>query len=145
MTGRVSRRKGGVPPIVTVLVTISAIVGASLVAWFLFASTRSATLTPVLDVSAAYITGSRQIRLLIRNVGPELAALNITSVTCTGGFTYSGRLSVGSPSSGSSTVVTVDLSGTGSIADGASCVAIFEASVGGNVVRFDEAFKVARP
>jgi len=51
------RRKGGVPPIVTVLVTIAAIVAAALVAYFIYTSTASATKQPVIDVSPLYVTG----------------------------------------------------------------------------------------
>lgn len=51
------KRKGGVPPIVTVLVTIAAIVAAGLVAYFLYTSTAAATKQPVLEVSPLYVTG----------------------------------------------------------------------------------------
>lgn len=51
------KRRGGVPPIVTVLVAIAAIVAASLVAYFLYTSTSAATKQPVLEVSPLYVTG----------------------------------------------------------------------------------------
>ncbi|MEM0223766.1 MAG: hypothetical protein QXJ99_05145 [Thermofilum sp.] len=51
------KRKGGVPPIVTVLVTIAAIVAAALVAYFIYTSTAAATKQPVIDVSPLYVTG----------------------------------------------------------------------------------------
>lgn len=51
------RRRGGVPPIVTVLVTVAAIVTASMVAYFLYTSTSAATKQPILDASPLYVTG----------------------------------------------------------------------------------------
>ncbi|MEM1871247.1 MAG: hypothetical protein QW517_09040 [Thermofilaceae archaeon] len=78
------RRKGGVPPIVTVLVTIASIVAASLVAWFLWTSTRTATSTPILEVTNAYYVGSGsnwRITFTLRNVGSTSVTLNTTSVS----------------------------------------------------------------
>lgn len=67
------RRLGGIPPIVTVLITISAVVAASLVAWFMFISTRTATQTPIVEVTnAVYIggtgSGAWRISFTIRNI-----------------------------------------------------------------------------
>ena len=65
------RRLGGIPPIVTVLITISAVVAASLVAWFMFMSTRTATQTPIVEVTNAVYIGSStswRISFTIRNI-----------------------------------------------------------------------------
>jgi len=77
------RRKGGVPPIVTVLVTIASIVAASLVAWFLWTSTRTATSTPILEVTNAYYVGSGsswRITFTLRNVGSTTVTLSTANV-----------------------------------------------------------------
>ncbi|MEM0093465.1 MAG: hypothetical protein QW753_03755 [Thermofilum sp.] len=66
------RRRGGVPPMVTVLVTIASIVAASLVAWFLYAATQSAVQQPLVEVTAAYAMGSGtswRVSVNLRNVG----------------------------------------------------------------------------
>jgi len=65
------RRFGGIPPIVTVLITIAAVVAASLVAWFMFVSTRTATQTPIVEVTNAVYIGSGtswRISFTIRNI-----------------------------------------------------------------------------
>ncbi|MEM1788307.1 MAG: hypothetical protein QW085_06930 [Pyrobaculum sp.] len=89
------KRKGGVPPIVTVLVTIAAIVAAALVAYFIYTSTAAATKQPVIDVSPLYVTGGTpatttwgpgvtcsgsapcRLSITIRNVG----SVTLSSVT----------------------------------------------------------------
>jgi len=75
------RRLGGVPPIVTVLITISAVVAASLVAWFMFSSTRTATQTPIVEVTNAVYIGSStnwRISFTIRNIsGASGATANL--------------------------------------------------------------------
>ncbi|MCS7104007.1 MAG: hypothetical protein NZ954_00390 [Thermofilaceae archaeon] len=54
------KHKGGVPPIVTVLIVIAAIVGSALVAYFMYATTSAASRTPVLEISPLYVTGGSQ-------------------------------------------------------------------------------------
>ncbi|MEM2616610.1 MAG: hypothetical protein QXL64_03710 [Thermofilaceae archaeon] len=54
------KRKGGIPPIVTVLVTIAAIVGSAIVAYYLYATTQSASRAPSLEISPLYVTGGTQ-------------------------------------------------------------------------------------
>ena len=75
------RRLGGIPPIVTVLITISAVVAASLVAWFMFVSTRTATQTPIVEVTNAVYIGSStswRISFTIRNIsGASGATVNL--------------------------------------------------------------------
>ena len=80
---RSGRRLGGIPPIVTVLVTIAAVTAASLVAWFLFMSTRTAIQTPIVEITnAVYVggTGARawRISFTIRNIsGASGATVNL--------------------------------------------------------------------
>ena len=69
---RRGRRFGGVPPIVTVLITIAAVVAASLVAWFMWTSTRGATQQVVLEVTGAYISvtgATTALTFTVKNVG----------------------------------------------------------------------------
>lgn len=81
------RRKGGVPPMVTVLVTIASIVAASLVAWFLFTTTRGAVSQPVFEVLSAYAIGtgtSRSLSITVKYLsGPSGAAISSPSLTLT--------------------------------------------------------------
>jgi hypothetical protein len=78
-----ARRRGGVPPIVTVLITISAVVAAGLVAYFLFSTTSSATKQPMLEVTSAYAlcsgTSCSAVHITVRNVGT--ANVTITGAT----------------------------------------------------------------
>ena len=77
-----ARRRGGVPPLVTVLITISAVVAAGLVAYFLFSTTSGATKQPMLEVTSAYALCSGtscNVYVTIRNVGT--VNVNITSVS----------------------------------------------------------------
>ncbi|MCC6065850.1 MAG: hypothetical protein LM576_07685, partial [Thermofilum sp.] len=72
-----ARRRGGIPPIVTVLITISAVVAAGLVAWFLFSTTSSATKQPMLEVTSAYGAGNT-LTITIRNIGTqEVSGLSV--------------------------------------------------------------------
>ena len=50
MSPTLKRRKGALPPIVTVLIVVAAIVATALVAWFLYASTARATRTAMISV-----------------------------------------------------------------------------------------------
>ena len=93
------RRLGGIPPIVTVLITISAVVAASLVAWFMFVSTKTATQTPIVEVTnAVYIggtgSGAWRISFTIRNISGArgaTASLSGAQLFCDG---FSGWTSV---------------------------------------------------
>jgi len=84
------RRLGAVPPIVTVLITIAAVVAASLVAWFTFSSTRTATQTPIVEVTNAVYIGSGtnwKISFTIRNISGASSAtvsLNSAQLFCDG-------------------------------------------------------------
>jgi hypothetical protein len=77
-----ARRLGGIPPLVTVLITISAVVAAGIVAYFLFTTTSSAARTPMLEVTSAYALCSGTscyVYITLRNVGT--VNVNITSVS----------------------------------------------------------------
>lgn len=77
------RHRGGIPPIVTVLVTIAAIVAASLVAWFMFVTTRSATNQPILEVTVAFASGNT-VSITVRNIGSVDVPAGTASVTIKG-------------------------------------------------------------
>jgi hypothetical protein len=79
----VEKRFGGVPPIVTVLITMSALVAASLVAWFMWITTSSATKQPVLEVTDAYTDGTN-VYFTLRNIGSADATVNGIQVSCKG-------------------------------------------------------------
>jgi hypothetical protein len=135
-----ARRRGGVPPIVTVLITISAIVAAGLVAWFLFTTTSSAAKTPVLEVTGAYATGTT-LKFTVRNVGSVAASsLSIAAATCTSGGTLTlGGCNPATLNPGQSTVCTI--TGSSSFADGSSCTVELSYTNGRETL----AFKVAVP
>lgn len=148
------RRKGGVPPIVTVLVTIAAIVAASLVAWFLWTSTRTAASTPLLEVTDAYYVSSGtswRITFTLRNVGSTSVTLGVISVFCDGFTdwqTSGGGVTVSCPSislaAGASTSCGIIPSGTSPpsispTSDALSC----QVQLGGAGVTV--AFKAYRP
>ena len=85
---RAQRRRGSLPPILVVLITMAAIVSAALVSWFLIVSTRSATNRPILEVTDAYyVSGS--IFLTISNIGAVDVAVSSISITCQSGGTAS--------------------------------------------------------
>jgi len=130
-----ARRRGGVPPIVTVLITISAVVAAGLVAWFLFTTTSSATKQPMLEVTSAYGAGNT-LTITIRNIGTqEVSGLSVTNVVCKSGYSVSSlscntsNLSLGQSAACSG-------SGSGSIQDGDTCTAVISTSSGSLAVGF---------
>jgi len=140
------RRFGGVPPIVTVLVVIASIVAASLVAWFLWTSTRSATQQPVLEVTNAYAscTGSTcAVSFTVRNVGAlQITSITLEEISCettSGPSTLTPNLSC--PPSGQAASCRVTFSAT--INDGASCTARLRVDPGSSRVALG--FKVVRP
>jgi hypothetical protein len=64
------KRKGALPPIVTVLIVVAAVVATALVAWFLYASTARATRTAmifVMGVPTLYADG--KLYLTVKNDG----------------------------------------------------------------------------
>ena len=87
--GAPRRRFGGVPPIVTVLITIAAVVAASLVAWFMWTSTRYATQAPILEVTNAAYLGSGtswRISFTLRNVGTQSVTVGNSAFLFCDGF-----------------------------------------------------------
>ena len=147
------KRFGGVPPIVTVLITISAVVAAGLVAWFLFSTTSSATKAPILEVTSAYAlcpsaTSCTAVFITLRNVGTvnatisgtrlEIAGVSSPQTCTTGTVPAGGSINIRCPSSGSLNA---------NILDGASAVLYFDATVPGGTGTHSMSigFKVARP
>ena len=142
------KRFGGVPPIVTALITISAVVAAGLVAWFLFTTTSSAVRQPILEVTEAYAIGAT-LRINVRNVGgAKAASVSIRSAVCTSG----GSLSFGSfvpsdidPGQTASCTIT----GQSAFTDGTTCMVTIEYARGSSSAPSRDAitlsFKVVVP
>jgi hypothetical protein len=149
---KAERRFGGIPPIVTVLITISAVVAAGLVAWFMFTTTSGATKQPMLEVTSAYVSGSGTtytVSFVIRNVGAvQINSVSLLEITCDSG---SGPVSGSSPSCStfSSTTQTASCRATfsASISDGATCYARVSVTPSGasNPSAVMLTFKVAKP
>ncbi len=78
-----ARRSGGVPGIVTVIITIASIAAAALVAYFMYTTTRSATSQPIIEVTSAYASGSN-LALTVRNLGAVDVTITDTSITVKG-------------------------------------------------------------
>jgi len=136
-----ARRLGGVPPIVTVLITISAVVAASLVAWFMWTTTRSATQQPMLEVTDGYTDGSTVV-FTLRNIGSTQVSVGSVSVSCKGYTASSVTCSGNNVPAGGSLSCKASFSGV-TISDGDSCVAqIPSSSPPGGV---SVGFKVVRP
>jgi hypothetical protein len=159
-----ARRLGGIPPIVTVLITISAVVAAGLVAWFLFTTTSSAARTPMLEVTSAYALCSGTscaVYVTLRNVGagnvtiitsqsppsPQIEVVTgtgITSIPCapspappSNQVPPGGSVNLRCPSSGAQNV---------NIPDGASATLLLTVQpAGGSQVSLSLGFKIARP
>jgi hypothetical protein len=154
-----ARRRGGIPPIVTVLITISAVVAAGLVAYFLFSTTSSATKQSMLEVTSAYAICSGTscaVSITLRNVGasdvtiittPQIevvAGTSINTITC--------GLNPVPPSnqvpSGGSVNLRCPLSNYANvnIPDGASATLLLTVQpAGGSQQTLSIAFKIARP
>jgi hypothetical protein len=146
------RRRGGIPPLVTVLITISAIVAAGLVAWFLFTTTSGATKQPMLEVTGAYALCSGTscyVYITLRNVGAANVTLNqvlldvpgvASSIACGTGSSNT------VPAGGSINIRCPSSSTTGNIPDGASAALLLTVQpAGGGQVSLSLAFKIARP
>jgi hypothetical protein len=114
------KRRGALPPIIVVLITMAAIVATALVAYFLFTTTRSAVTQPILEVTDAYAVGAT-LRFTVRNLGTVAASgLTVGAATCTSGGTLSPGACNPSPlNPGQSAVCTI--TGSSSFADGSSC------------------------
>jgi hypothetical protein len=138
-----ARRRGGIPPIVTVLITIAAVVAASLVAWFMWATTRSATNQPIIEVTDAYTDGTNVV-FTLRNIGNTQVSISSVTLSCKG-YTAS---SVTFPSNNVPAGGSLSCKATGfpsgvTISDGDSCTAqiSFSSPSGGVSV----GFRVVKP
>jgi hypothetical protein len=153
---KAERRLGGIPPLVTVLITISAVVAASLVAWFMWSSTRAATLQPVFEVTSAYVSGSGPyaVSFVIRNVGAAQipssgGSVTLDEISCESG----GSVVAGSPAgctfSATTQVASCRATFTSIISDGSTCYArvrvTHASSTGSTTSAITLTFRVARP
>jgi len=149
-----ARRRGGVPPIVTVLITISAVVAAGLVAWFLFSTTSGATKQPMLEVTSAYAicpsSGSCTVSITLRNVGTADVTLNqvqldvpgvASSITCGTGSSNT------VPAGGSINIRCPNTNTIGNVNDGASAALLLTVQPAGSTSTqtLSISFKIARP
>ncbi len=78
-------RRGALPPMLVVLITVASLVAASLVAYFIYSTTRSATQQPIVQVTEAYTDGKKVV-FTVRNIGNiRLSGLTIDaeSSSCT--------------------------------------------------------------
>jgi ABC-type polysaccharide/polyol phosphate export permease len=138
---------------VTVLITISAVVAAGLVAWFLFSTTSGATKQPMLEVTGAYAlcsgTSCSAVHITVRNMGTAnvtitSATLDVAGMTGTTFSPPSGNIMV--PLGGSANLKFA-VSGTNTnIPDGASAVLTLTVTpASGSQQTLSIAFKIARP
>ena len=122
---RAQRRRGALPPIIVVLITMAAIVSAALVSWFLIVSTRSATNRPILEVTDAYYLPSSDtsgsIFLTISNIGAVDVAVSRIEITCQSGGTASYTSSSMQIPKGAAQ--SIKASASGAINDGDLCTA----------------------
>ena len=143
-----ARRLGGIPPIVTVLITISAVVAAAIVAYFLFTTTSSATKQPMLEVTGAYAVGTT-LSFTIRNVGTQNVQISsLASISCANPdapttlisqASGTGPICSGTVQPGQSLSCRVSMAS--SLKDGASCTATINTNSG----TLDVGFKVVVP
>jgi hypothetical protein len=129
MSPTLKRRKGALPPVVTVLIVVAAIVATALVAWFLYASTARATRTAMISVAGQptlYANGSLYVTLKNDGTAPvTLSGATIVVQDKSGNpvpFTYTSGRSPLNP--GESASCKFNYAGTGafditSIPDGA--------------------------
>jgi hypothetical protein len=150
-----ARRRGGVPPIVTVLITISAVVAAGLVAWFLFTTTSGATKQPMLEVTGAYAlcsgTSCSAVYVTVRNVGAANvtitgAALEVAGMSSTT-FNPPSSLNVAIPPGSSANLKFTPQGTNTNIPDGASAVLTLTVRPVDSTITqtISIGFKIARP
>jgi hypothetical protein len=132
--GLLEKRRGALPPILTALITIAAIVSAALVSWFMFTTTSSAVRQPVLQVTDAYYVAGAggtggNLFLTIRNLGAVDVTISSVTVSCasTGNPSFSTQPAY-NPSTkalprGGSLVVQIPVT-SGKLSDGDSCNAV---------------------
>ena len=145
LAARQVRRWGALPPMLVVLITVASLVAASLVAYFIYSTTRSATQQPIVQVTEAYTDGTR-VFFTVRNVGSiKLTSLSISQASCTSssGSSISVAIEGCTPATldvGKSAVCRLRKTG-GALDDGSRCVVQLSAS--GYSISI--AFKVIRP
>jgi hypothetical protein len=139
---------------VTVLITISAVVAAAIVAYFLFTTTSSAVRTPALEVTSAYAlcpsASSCYVYITLRNVGTADVTLNQVQLDVPG---VASSISCGTgssntvPAGGSINIRCPSGTGTtGNVNDGASAALLLTVTpAGGSQQTVSIAFKIARP
>jgi len=149
-----ARRRGGVPPIVTVLITISAVVAAGLVAYFLFSTTSGATKQPMLEVTGAYALcsgSSCYVYVTLRNVGTADVTLNPVQLDVPGVTTSPAPCGTGSsntvPAGGSINIRCPNSGFIGNVNDGASAALLLTVQPAGSTSTqtLSISFKIARP
>ena len=142
-----TRRLGGIPPIVTVLITISAVVAAGLVAWFLFSTTASATKQVLLEVTGAYALcsdSSCDVHITLRNVGTVNATISNVKIEIANVDGEHPCTPLGAVPPGGSTNIKCEIAGN--VPDGAAAVLVVTATPsGGSRQSLSIAFKIVRP
>ena len=145
-----ARRLGGVPPIVTVLITISAVVAAAIAAYFLFSTTSSAARTPMLEVTGAYALcsgSSCTVHITLRNVGAvKIQTIETSTLYVAGTSKTCSPKSTPLPAGGSTSLTCSDF-WVGDISDGASAVLEVTVTPEGATSShtLSIGFKIARP
>jgi|GEM_PF-4099808 len=123
------KRRGGLPPIVTVLIVLAAVASAGLVTWFMISSTSAAVKQPVLQITEAYAVGT-VLRINVKNVGGATAyGLTLVSPSCTSGGTLTPGTFVPRDLPPGQTA-TVTITGSSNFADGTQCVVTIQYSTG---------------
>jgi hypothetical protein len=139
---------------VTVLITISAVVAAGIVAYFLFTTTSSAARTPMLEVTSAYAlcsgTSCSAVHITVRNVGAVDVTITSATLEVAGmaGTTFSSPSSSVTVPPGGSANLRFGVSGTNTnIPDGASAVLTLTVRPVDSTITqtISIGFKIARP
>jgi hypothetical protein len=136
------------------LITISAVVAAAIVAYFLFSTTSSATKQPMLEVTSAYAicpsASSCTVYITLRNVGTSDVTLNQAQLDVPG---VASSISCGTgssntvPAGGSINIRCPSTSTIGNVNDGASAALLLTVQPAGSTSTqtLSISFKIARP
>jgi len=135
------------------LITISAVVAAGLVAWFLFTTTSGATKQPMLEVTGAYAlcsgTSCSAVYVTVRNVGAADVTITGAALEVAKGPTFnsSSNLNIAVPLGGSANLKFTPQGSTTNIEDGVGAVLTLtvKPSGGTSAYTISLAFKIARP
>ena len=134
----------------TVLITISAVVAAGIVAYFLFTTTSSAARTPMLEVTSAYAlcsgTSCSAVHITVRNVGAVDVTITSATLEVAGMTPFTLNPNVAIPP-GSSVNLKFTSSSNPNIPDGASAVLTLTVQPVGSTITqtLSIGFKIARP